>query len=119
MEGDPDRLEQLVENLLSNALRYTDSGGLVTLRTFRDGDASVLQVEDTGMGIAEEEIGHVFERFWRSEKSRARIHGGAGIGLAIVAELARRHDGVVTVESSIGEGSTFSVRFPLGGGGTE
>lgn len=119
VSGDAGRLEQLVENLLSNALRYSDPGGTVTLRTFCEGDESVLQVEDSGMGIAEDEIDHVFERFWRSEKSRARIHGGAGIGLAIVAELARGHGGVASVESRIGEGSTFSVRFPLRSGGTK
>lgn len=112
VSGDAARLKQLIENLLSNAVRYTDSGGRVTVRTFREHDQSILQVTDTGIGIAPEEIDLVFDRFWRSEKSRARIHGGAGIGLAIVSELVRAHAGEIEVESALGSGTTFSVRFP-------
>jgi signal transduction histidine kinase len=112
--GDSGRLEQLLENLLSNALRYTDSGGMVTVFTFTEEEQSVLRVADTGMGIAPEEVGLIFDRFWRSEKSRSRIHGGAGIGLAIVSELARAHGAEIVVESSLGSGTTFSVQFPLG-----
>lgn len=112
VSGDAGRLEQLIDNLLSNAERYTDAGGHVTVRTFTDQEQSILQVTDTGIGIAPEEIDLVFDRFWRSEKSRARIHGGAGIGLAIVSELVRAHNGEITVESVLGSGTTFSVRFP-------
>lgn len=112
MDGDSARLGQMLDNLLSNALRYTDSGGRVALLTFAVGGESVLQVADTGMGIAPDELDHVFDRFWRSDKSRARIHGGAGIGLAIVRELVRAHDGRIDVESALGEGTTFTARFP-------
>lgn len=112
IEGDSGRLEQMLDNLLSNALRYTDSGGQVALRTFVDNGESVLQVADTGMGIAPDEMDHVFDRFWRSDKSRARIHGGAGIGLAIVYELVRAHGGRIGVQSALGEGTTFTARFP-------
>ncbi len=112
LDGDSGRLEQLLDNLLSNALRYTDAGGQVALRTFAEGGDSVLQVSDTGMGIAPDEIDHVFDRFWRSDKSRARIHGGAGIGLAIVFELVRAHGGRIDVQSALGDGATFTARFP-------
>lgn len=110
--GDAARLEQLIENLLSNALRYTDIGGQVSVRTFVDQEQSILEVRDTGIGIAPEELDLVFDRFWRSEKSRSRVHGGAGIGLAIVSELVRAHGGEIAVESALGSGTTFSVRFP-------
>lgn len=112
VHGDRHRLEQVVENLLSNAVRYTDAGGVVTLRTGRGPDGVILEVRDTGVGISAAEIPHVFERFWRSDKSRTRASGGAGIGLAIVQELIRAHHGHVEVTSWPGEGSTFTVRLP-------
>lgn len=111
--GDESRLAQVVDNLLSNALRYTDPGGRVTLRTGSDGAHAALQVADTGIGLARDELPHVFDRFWRSDKSRARGRGGAGIGLAIAHELVRAHDGHIDVASRPGEGSTFTVRLPL------
>ena len=111
--GDPARIRQILDNLLSNALRYTDSGGSVTVRSRIDGDHGVIEVADTGIGLSAEELPHVFDRFWRSDKSRARSRGGAGIGLAIVRELVRAHDGRIDVSSHPGEGSTFTVRLPL------
>lgn len=110
--GDAGRLGQILDNLLSNALRYTDRGD-VTLRTFIDGDDAVLEVADTGIGLSGDELPRVFERFWRSDKSRARSRGGAGIGLAIVRELVRAHDGRIDVSSHPGQGTTFSIRIPL------
>ena len=113
--GDRGRLEQVVDNLLTNAVRYTDAGGSITVRTRADGQHAVLEVTDTGIGIAADELPYVFERFWRSDKSRARRSGGAGIGLAIVQELVRAHRGHVEVASRPGQGSTFTVRLPLAG----
>ena len=112
VQGDRGRLEQVVDNLLSNALRYTDPGGHVALRTFAEEADAVLEVADTGIGIAAEDLPHVFERFWRSDRSRARTRGGAGIGLAIVHELVRAHDGRIVIASTPGRGSTFTVRLP-------
>lgn len=109
--GDPGRLAQVLDNLLSNALRYTDTG-TVTVRTFTQGDEAVLEVSDTGIGLSGDELPHVFERFWRSEKSRSRSRGGAGIGLAIVRELVRAHDGRIDVRSHPGEGTTFTICMP-------
>jgi len=110
--GDRGRIAQIVDNLLSNALRYTDAGGAVTVElSQRDGDA-LLEVADTGIGIKGEDLPYIFERFWRGEPSRARRTGGAGIGLAIVRELVRAHDGRIDVESKPGHGSRFSVTLP-------
>lgn len=108
VSGDPDRLSQICANLLSNAARYTDAGG-VHVRVRRESDLAVLEVEDTGIGIAPNDLQHVFTRFWRGEKSRSRSTGGAGIGLAIVRELVRAHDGRINVESTPGKGSRFRV----------
>lgn len=112
VRGDRSRLEQVAHNLISNAIRYTDAGGAVTLRTRQDADGAVLEVTDTGIGMAPEDLPHVFERFWRSDRSRNRARGGAGIGLAIVQELVRAHEGHVEVDSWPGRGSTFRVRLP-------
>jgi two-component system sensor histidine kinase BaeS len=112
VHGDADRLQQVISNLLSNALRYTEPGGRVDLRVRRERGAAVLEVADTGVGIAPEDLKHVFKRFWRGEKSRSRATGGAGIGLAIVHELVRAHDGHIDVESAPGAGSTFRLALP-------
>lgn len=114
VDGDPARLAQIVDNLLSNALRYSDPGGTVTVRTATHDDAALLTISDTGIGISPEDLPHIYERFWRSEKSRARVSGGTGIGLAIVRELVRAHDGQIEVQSTAGAGTRFEVRLPLG-----
>lgn len=111
--GDPDRLAQIVANLLSNALRYTEAGGRVCLRVAAEGREAVLEVTDTGIGIGAEDLQQIFKRFWRADKSRSRATGGTGIGLAIVRELVGAHDGRIEVESEPGRGSRFSVSFPL------
>jgi two-component system, OmpR family, sensor histidine kinase BaeS len=113
VDGEPRRLEQVVVNLLSNALRYTDAGGSVEVSVQADGDHALLAVRDTGIGIAAEDLPRVFTRFWRGEKSRSRATGGAGIGLSIVKELVQAHGGRVTAESAPGEGTVFLVSLPL------
>ena len=113
VDGETKRLEQIVVNLLSNALRYTDPGGAVTLTVRPDGDRAVLEVRDTGIGIAPDDLPRVFTRFWRGEKSRSRATGGAGIGMAIVKELVQAHGGEIAVTSVPGEGSSFLVCLPL------
>ncbi len=110
--GDRGRIIQIVDNLLSNALRYTDTGGTVTIELSQRNGEAVLAVADTGVGIKGEDLPYVFERFWRGDPSRARRTGGAGIGLAIVRELVRAHDGRIDVQSRPGEGSRFRVTLP-------
>lgn len=110
--GDPDRLAQIVANLLSNALRYTGAGGRARLRVATEDGAAILEVSDTGIGIDPEDLQHIFKRFWRADKSRSRATGGAGIGLAIVRELAIAHEGRIDVDSAIGRGSRFRLSFP-------
>ncbi|MEW2045813.1 HAMP domain-containing sensor histidine kinase [Streptomyces sp. NPDC005476] len=114
VEADPVRLRQAVSNLLSNAVRHTPAGGRVTLRSYvtRAGDEVAVEVCDTGSGIPAADVPHVFDRFWRAEKSRNRSTGGSGLGLAIVLKLAEAHGGTVTVASTEGRGSVFTLRLP-------
>lgn len=111
-EADPLRLRQIVSNLVTNAVRHTPAGGRVTIHVSSTVDEVVIAVADTGAGIATEDLPHVFDRFWRAEKSRSRQTGGSGLGLAIVRHLVRAHGGTVTVESEVDAGSTFTVRLP-------
>lgn len=110
--GDADRITQILENLLSNALRYTNPGGTVTVALSQRGREATIVVSDTGVGIRGEDLAYIFERFWRAEQSRARRTGGAGIGLAIVRELVRAHNGRIDVHSQPGYGSRFTVTLP-------
>ncbi|MGW4378392.1 sensor histidine kinase [Kitasatospora sp. NPDC004531] len=111
--ADPVRLRQAVGNLVSNAVRHTPPGGAVTLRARTEGAALLLQVADTGTGIAEADLPLVFERFWRADRSRTRQTGGTGLGLAIVRKLAELHGGDAHAASTPGAGSTFTLRLPL------
>jgi PAS domain S-box-containing protein len=111
---DRDLWAKVVLNLLSNALKFTFEGGItVRLAVGADGDAE-LTVSDTGTGIPEHEVGHLFERFHRVSGARSRTHEGSGIGLALVSELVALHGGRVTAESEAGRGTTFTVRLPFG-----
>jgi two-component system sensor histidine kinase BaeS len=113
VDGDPARLAQVIDNLLTNALRYTDPGGRVTVSLTHTEHESVIEVADSGIGIPEEEIGRVFDRFWRMPEARGRAAEGSGVGLAVVRELVLAHDGHVQVVSRLGAGSRFRVHLPL------
>ena len=113
VEGDPDRLKQVMLNLVDNALRYTPRGGAVTLDLLRRGDEAVFQVHDTGPGIATEHLPRIFDRFYRVDQPRTRGIGGTGLGLAIAREVAEAHGGRIEVESRLGEGTTFSLVLPV------
>ena len=111
--GDPARLQQIVWNLLSNAAKFTPAGGTITLRVRRDAASVVIEVSDTGIGIAPELLTRVFDRFWQADGSTTRVHGGLGLGLALVRHLVELHGGEVGAHSDgNGRGSTFMVRLP-------
>jgi two-component system, OmpR family, sensor histidine kinase BaeS len=112
LTADPVRLRQAVGNLVSNAVRHTPAGGTVTLACRGEGGEVVLEVRDTGSGIAPEDLPYVFERFWRAEKSRNRHTGGSGLGLSIVRKLAEAHGGSAHAASGPGGGATFTLRLP-------
>lgn len=111
-EIDGDMVREALINLLSNAIRYTDTGGLVTMAVSEDREDVVISVTDTGIGIAKEDIPQTFSRFWRSDASRERASGGLGVGLAITKEILDRHNGTISIESELGEGTTFALHFP-------
>lgn len=114
ISGDPDRLQQVVWNLLTNSLKFTPGGGRINVSLAAEGEEAVLRVTDNGIGIAKEVLPHVFERFRQGTSSPSRAHGGLGIGLALVRHLVELHGGTATAESA-GEqcGSTFTVRIPM------
>ena len=114
VQGDSQRLEQILLNLLSNAVRHTPPGGTVTVRGWQEEGHVYCQVEDTGPGIPPEDIPHVFERFWRGDRSRSRETGGTGLGLAITRKWVEAHRGRIWVESPPGEGTRFTFVLPAG-----
>jgi two-component system OmpR family sensor kinase len=112
--GDRDRLKQVVLNLVANAIEHTPNGGEVHLDLLCDGTHARLSVSDTGQGIPEQDLPHIFERFYRRDPSRSRrAGGGAGLGLSIAYWIARSHGGTIEVESEEGKGSTFIIVLPL------
>jgi PAS domain S-box-containing protein len=113
IDGDAGRLEQVVVNLLDNATKYMDEGGRIWVTLARDGDDAVLAVRDKGEGIAPDMLSHVFELFTQAQRSLDRSQGGLGIGLSLVQRLVEMHGGTVTVQSTLGSGSEFTIRLPL------
>jgi len=113
IDGDPDRLGQIFRNLMANAIRFTESGGTVSIQSQQTADGIIVQVADNGPGIPVEELPNIFDRFYRGDKARNRGDGGSGLGLAIAKSLVELHHGQIEVESIPGEGSTFNVHLPL------
>ena len=113
IEVDKDKISGAIINLISNALRYTENGGSINIKTFVKEDHLFIEVEDTGIGIAKEDIPYVFERFYRTDESRARVTGGAGIGLSITLAIVEAHNGMVYVKSELGKGSKFIIELPI------
>lgn len=110
--GDPARARQVLSNLIDNALAHTPGGGVVTVDARRDGSETVIEVRDTGAGIAPDHLPHVFDRFYRADPSRSRATGGAGLGLAIARQVVEASGGRITVTSEPGRGTAFRVRWP-------
>jgi two-component system sensor histidine kinase BaeS len=117
VDVDLQRIMQVLQNLLTNALRHTPEGGQITVSARRTPDGLVaISVEDTGAGIAPEDLPHIFERFYRADSSRSRATGGSGLGLTIARRLVETHGGQIGVESTVGQGSRFTFTLPVAAG---
>jgi signal transduction histidine kinase len=113
LNADRARLAQVIDNLVSNAVKFTPSGGRVEVRSAREGDLAVLEVTDTGIGISADDQDRLFQRFFRADEATQRAIQGTGLGLAIVQAIVEAHDGAISVASSPGAGTTFRVELPL------
>lgn len=113
--GDPDRIEDVVAILVDNAAKYTPPGGRVEVRTRRRRDVVIIEVSDTGIGIPPDDIGNIFERFYRSDASRSQETGGFGLGLAIAKHIVDTSGGQIDVQSIVGSGTVFTIRLPRAG----
>ena len=111
--GDEDRLSQLFDNLLSNALKYTPDGGRVEVTLRREAGAAHIQVRDTGIGISAAERSRIYDRFFRAKAATERSVPGAGLGLTIAKAIAEAHGGCIGIESEEGAGTTVSLQLPL------
>ena len=112
--GDEERLEQVLVNVLSNSVKYTSDGGEISVEARREGAHVLVRVADNGIGIPEEDLGRIFERFYRVDKARSRDLGGTGLGLAIAQEIMRAHGGDIRIESNYGFGTTVDIHIPVG-----
>lgn len=108
-----DDLYQIIFNLVENGIKYNVSGGKLLIKLSRVEDNAVLEIEDTGVGIPEESLSHIFDRFYRVDKARSRKSGGSGLGLSIVRSMVARNQGQIYVRSVLGKGTTFTVMFPV------
>ncbi|MFK7805517.1 MAG: ATP-binding protein [Anaerolineae bacterium] len=113
MEVDPGRMSQILGNLISNALRYTPHGGSITLSAKQNGVNGLIEVSDTGRGIPGEALPHIFDRFYRADGSRQTTGGESGLGLTIVKSLVEAHNGQISADSVLGNGTTFTISIPL------
>jgi len=111
--ADRQNMSQLIDNLIDNAIKYTEEPGTITVRLKKEGSWALLEVQDTGLGVSPQYQQRVFERFYRVDKARSQSLGGTGLGLSIVKNIAEKHGGSVSVESQLGSGSTFTFRLPL------
>ena len=112
MRGIPELVHGIVYNLCDNAIKYNRPGGSVTVTTQEQDGEAILTVADTGIGIPEEERDRIFERFYRVDKSHSKEVGGTGLGLSIVKHAVMLHNAKIEVDSQVGQGTTFRVRFP-------
>lgn len=109
-------MEEILSNLITNAILYTPAGGRITVSATADSDSLYIRVSDTGYGIADEDHERIFSRFYRVKNEKTRYIQGTGLGLPIVKRIIEAHHGSITLDSQIGKGSTFTVRLPLGEG---
>ena len=115
ISGDKARIEQVLINILTNAVKYTPDGGKIDITAGQDGNKVLVKISDNGIGIPEEDLSRVFDRFYRVDKARSRESGGTGLGLSIAREIVLRHGGDILIESSAGSGTTVTVVLPIEG----
>jgi two-component system phosphate regulon sensor histidine kinase PhoR len=113
VNADPDRLRQVFVNLIDNAIKYNKDGGTISISAMQDNAKVTFTVADAGIGIPQQDLPRVFERFYRVDKARSRELGGTGLGLSIVKHIVETHGGAVSVKSELGQGSAFSFTLPL------
>jgi two-component system phosphate regulon sensor histidine kinase PhoR len=113
VSGDPNRIRQVIFNLVDNGIKYNRPEGSVTISLYTQDRSAIIQVKDTGIGIRTEDLPRIFDRFFRVDKSRSRQRGGSGLGLAIVKKIVEEHAGTVSAESIPGQGSSFFITLPL------
>jgi signal transduction histidine kinase len=112
VSGDADALRRLIFILLDNAIKYNEAGGKVQVKVVGAGAKVICTLADTGIGIASHDLEHIFDRFWRADRVRSRGQGGAGIGLSIARWIVDRHRGTMSVTSTVGQGTTFTITLP-------
>jgi two-component system sensor histidine kinase VicK len=111
--ADKDRINQVIVNIVSNALKYTPEGGNITVVSGQQEQNAYIKISDTGMGIPEKDLPHIFDRFYRVDKARSRKMGGTGLGLAIAKEIVEAHEGTISIDSVYGEGTTVTIKLPI------
>lgn len=112
INGDKDRVEQVIVNIISNAIKYTPDNGKITVKLAKDAGSVILRISDTGLGIPKEDLPRLFERFYRVDKARSRMLGGTGLGLAIAKQIVEAHGGTIRIESEYGKGTEVIITFP-------
>jgi two-component system sensor histidine kinase VicK len=115
ISGDKARIEQVLINILSNAVKYTPDGGNIDITGGKTGNKVWIKIRDNGIGIPEEDLSRIFDRFYRVDKARSRESGGTGLGLSIAREIVLRHGGDILIESASGRGTTVTVVLPIEG----
>ncbi|MGJ3248178.1 MAG: sensor histidine kinase [Elainellaceae cyanobacterium] len=113
LKADPQLLQRAIANLLDNAFKYTPEEGIIRLSLLTRSHAAVIQIADTGIGIPETDLPHIFERFYRVDAARSRRTGGFGLGLSIAQQIIHAHDGYITAKSTVGKGTLFQIQLPL------
>ncbi|USG67166.1 HAMP domain-containing histidine kinase [Brevibacillus ruminantium] len=111
--ADEDLMSQVWNNLFANSIKFTPNGGSISMRAEQQGEELIVKISDTGIGISEEDLERIFERFFKADKSRNRTGGGSGLGLSIVKKIVSMHHGKISVQSRIGEGTTFTIILPV------
>ena len=112
VDGDQERIEQVIMNIVSNAIKYTADGGIITMTAGISGKNVFVKISDNGVGIPEKDLPNLFERFYRVDKARSRATGGTGLGLSIAKEILNQHKGDIRIESVYGEGTDVTITLP-------